>query len=939
MSGPDFIPDDKFVSDESKYGEGALNTIKAGAAGVARGLTFGLSDVALTKSGLVNPETLAGLEEHQPEASILGEGLAVGASMLVPGAGEANAARMATAPVRGVSRMGQAITKGVERILPEATGVIGKAGKIAASHAVGLGAEGAVYGLGRSATDYAEDKLGDPDTAAQKVLSNVGMTSMLAGTLGAGLGLSGAALRKGIGTAKGYMKTKPLPEAGQPAIIETPVGKESIVAAPEGTMERAMQENGVPAVKREEVNAASNRLHPDHQARMDAAKEIGAPILESYISGSDKVRTMDASLMTSQTFAGEKRLLLLEDGFNKARQQFSSALETGEARSAHEIGAEGKDLIKAQIDATYKPTQSLYKKLGPDAENLLAPENRLMDFMGELLDKAEKPPPGSSVGGPRKKLFEHWAERLQDQKTLGNIDGLYTDISNAERSAWSTRNYSEAHALGEIKDMFKTFQEGLIDEAHISFAKQTGMPLGEAADLAKALKDDRILASSKYKAFVDLVGDLVGAVKLGKARTYREVMQALEKIEPSKLAKNAFSGDRINSLRKLQKNFPEAFDVFANQEKKMFLESVTKEGRVDPVAAGKYLKEIPKEIQEMLFTKEQITKMNAAFKYSESQVMTPAAVSKINPSGTEKAQAARRYFSLNPADLLKSAGQDLAAKITEARLAASAEEMHALSQVESAAIKTSKKIFDGAKDIFNRISDRKGAGIGFTSKEFSVDRSNKEKLINQVRELKVNPDKFVALLEKSTEGFYNAAPKVSAGIHSSAVNAVNYLALHAPETESQYPLGSKPVPSNYEMRIFAERLHVLDNPTSILQELRDGTLVPEHIEAVATVYPKLMQEMQTAVMDSLTDAVAKKQDISYQTKNMLSLFLNQDLDESITAQAIVSNQSAIHRAHIQDKMQQAQAGGVRPTQKGLGNLDMSTEKMTAMQKSAQRINA
>src|SRR5690242_2830421 len=53
---PATIEDVEHRKNELLYGD---SPIRAGLAGAARGFTVGLSDVALTKTGLVQPETLA----------------------------------------------------------------------------------------------------------------------------------------------------------------------------------------------------------------------------------------------------------------------------------------------------------------------------------------------------------------------------------------------------------------------------------------------------------------------------------------------------------------------------------------------------------------------------------------------------------------------------------------------------------------------------------------------------------------------------------------------------------------------------------------------------------------------------------------------------------------------------------------------------------------
>ena len=106
-----------------QFAESKDRPITAAAAGAARGLSFGLSDLALTGSGLVEPETLSDLRTYNPNASLGGElGGAILPTLLSGGttapasvAGRAvqGTARVLSAPVRAVSAVGSAATKGL----------------------------------------------------------------------------------------------------------------------------------------------------------------------------------------------------------------------------------------------------------------------------------------------------------------------------------------------------------------------------------------------------------------------------------------------------------------------------------------------------------------------------------------------------------------------------------------------------------------------------------------------------------------------------------------------------------------------------------------------------------------------------------------------------------------------------------------------------------
>jgi hypothetical protein len=103
------------------------------------------------------------------------------------------------------------------------------------------------------------------------------------------------------------------------------------------------------------------------------------------------------------------------------------------------------------------------------------------------------------------------------------------------------------------------------------------------------------------------------------------------------------------------------------------------------------------------------------------------------------------------------------------------------------------------------------------------------------------------------------------------------------------------------------------------------------------VFPALFAKMQAQVIDDLAVARAKNKTIPYRTKTMLSLILNQDLDASITAKAITANQAIMRQAAQAGQAEEnAMMGAVKPTQKGLSNLDQSNQTLTVAQASATR---
>jgi hypothetical protein len=340
------------------------------------------------------------------------------------------------------------------------------------------------------------------------------------------------------------------------------------------------------------------------------------------------------------------------------------------------------------------------------------------------------------------------------------------------------------------------------------------------------------------------------------------------------------------------------------------------------------------EMRGMLFDGGQDSTLKAAETYLNS--VPP----NFNPSGTSAAESYQRLIGIKGLNEALAAWASLPIDaVQKARLSASvrsADDVHALVSMEKAAAKTLKKITSSSKAIF---SDQV---VGFTASkaaEMMISHEKPEKQIERIREIANNPELMIEKMSKGVEDIHGVAPETAQALQMSAIRAVQYLASVAPETDSPYALGDKPVPSKAELNIFNERMSILKNPSVILDEMNYGSLTPEHVEIVATVYPKMYDMMRSSVMEELVNAVSKKKQIPYKKKNMISLLLNQDMDSSIMAQNVLQNQMLMNKSQQEsDAKDMAMGGGIKPTAKGLGNLSSGTQFMTAMQKSGQRID-
>jgi len=164
------------IDNEKAFG---ASPVKSALAGAARGATFGLSDQAMVKSGLVDANTLKELQERNPKASIAGEIAGAVAPALIPG-GQATA-------VGAVAKAGLISEKFI------ASALLGTGSKVLAKSIVqktvpkiaGSAVEGAAYGLGQLVS---EDALGKADFNAENLVASAGLGAITGGATGGTIG-------------------------------------------------------------------------------------------------------------------------------------------------------------------------------------------------------------------------------------------------------------------------------------------------------------------------------------------------------------------------------------------------------------------------------------------------------------------------------------------------------------------------------------------------------------------------------------------------------------------------------------------------------------------------------------------------------------------------------------------------------------------------------
>jgi len=112
-------------------------------------------------------------------------------------------------------------------------------------------------------------------------------------------------------------------------------------------------------------------------------------------------------------------------------------------------------------------------------------------------------------------------------------------------------------------------------------------------------------------------------------------------------------------------------------------------------------------------------------------------------------------------------------------------------------------------------------------------------------------------------------------------------------------------PTPVEISRYNRALTIAQQPASVFQHIKDGTLQASDIEDLHNMYPNVYQHMQQIVTNEMMAAKGAGTTIPYKTRIGLSLFLGHPVDASMTPQAIQA-------AQPQSTQQPSSAGKPKP---------------------------
>lgn len=848
--------------------------------------TMGASGAIAAKSGLTTEKDILNRKEFNPGLHATGEiagtvaGLALAPETSIPGL---------------ISKAGRAAELAVA-----GRGVFNKAAQLATRNAI----EG---GLFTASHEINERLLGNPDSSGEHMLANIGMGAALGGGLGIALSPIAAGAEKIMDKGRGFLGRN-VPDAS--SIVERG-----------GSMAELIPHTGISTAEREGVLKGLSELKPNAKEIKEAASLLDAPVLESQISSSKFVQDLDSTLMKSPSWTGIKRQQLAREGFMAVEGAIDESLGSPLQMSKADAGEAIKKGLIDKFSEESKPITEIYnqiKQVGqevPLEEGLIKSAAKQMTDIDGLLSSKGLP---ISEASPGYQLAKRVSEELPN---LGTIDDL---------RLYSQRIGQDTIAKPELKYVASQIQKRLSELEETAVLKYANETLPEA----KSLIEQHQVAKKAYGALRDKmeeIGDIVGK-KLRRGEGVTAFTDWLSETTPEKIADRLFTKDNSKFLSFFEKNFPQESEILKGLKKTQIRDAANVDGYVNP---NKVLREVDKlgpEIKKFLFDKESLQKIEASKTYMESLPKD------VNPSGTAKTLQLFEFLK-NPISFgMQQASDFLKDKFIKQIVAANpgqAPLINSLVHVANMTAKVGRGIERHSGAIFGKAAQTMIESNNKKEQRYANEPLPMNKVGTMVKRYMADPEGLIDHLTNGTMAISDSAPQVTQSFTAATARGLQFLSTKMPSEDKAAPLDANPKPSNVEVMKFNRYAEIVSDPTQVLLHVKNGTVLPQDLEALSAVYPTLYEDMKGVVLTKLTDHLSMKNAnaIPYKTKLGLSLFLGQNLDSSLMPQNIQSNQMTLSISQMQNQQQQAMGSA---SKSGMGKIKSFQNESTATDSASQR---
>lgn len=202
----------------------------------------------------------------------------------------------------------------------------------------------------------------------------------------------------------------------------------------------------------------------------------------------------------------------------------------------------------------------------------------------------------------------------------------------------------------------------------------------------------------------------------------------------------------------------------------------------------------------------------------------------------------------------------------------------------------------------------------------------------KINEMAADPEELQSRIQRSTGVLSMAAPETALMATESLTRAVYFLNSKIPKPSYAGMLGKRDYePSSMELAKFERYLQTIEHPHTVLEELKNGTITHEHVEALKAVYPNMYEELRFQTMRQIADRQEEGKPVAYNKRLQLGILLEIPTDSSLLAENLMALQ-AKYAIQEQEQAAQTQQGAVPQTVTGTSKLKMDERAQTETQR-------
>jgi hypothetical protein len=793
---------------EEKYGN---QTAKALLYSGARGLTLGLSDQLLAKTGIVDEEELKQIKERNQSASLGGEIAGAVVPALFTG-GTSVAARVAAATPSGfaaklAARSGSKVAEEVaKRVIGNGVkqSVIKKAAELGTAGLV----EGALFGEAQLVT---EEALGDNEFTAESILASAGTGAIFGGVAGAGIGAMGGVAERALKKIDKSYKLRSLknrtdlPESDKAQIAKQIIAEDEMLNTVNLNQRQGVAEAVDRLVKETGLEATPT------PGMLQAEPLVGR--LESSIGGGASPYSVG---ITAQREAIED---VIQEGIKKPL----GAGEVSRFDAGDAIKQGLRDQVKADLgDApmVFQSTLETYGKMEPNKRTMkLVPSRIAKSDSYQVLLKSERGAVDEMMG------------MLTNAKNLTQVNQIKKVIGQRLAEANRQGQRTLADAMG---DLYRT--AGRAEEDAIEFAAKQAFGKDDkaVAEWMKGWTQAKKTYTEAYKKYGPI------AEELGiRAKSMQGIADQIADIPAEKLAKKFLDVNDYKTAMEMAEQFPDAFDIARRQRLTELLKATKdKEGKI-------LLGSFAKKIQKMEETQKKILFGN---KYQGviDDVITAinSLPPNINPSGTDFANAFRSILSpiYQATEFARFALYKGGSASLNKYFKRGLPTMAAAEAVQNNA---KQKIQSATKGFFSAPRRATSYTAASMMSEAQVKRAKES-----IEKLQTEPEEWLNDYLRKNKDFTSFMPKSSAALQNRMMAASSFLMNKFPQRQEQY-LNDDYTPPKSEVIKFNDYLMAIEKPFKVIEQLKEGYLNPRAMEAMKVVYPRMFAELQQGLVKNM----------------------------------------------------------------------------------------